>query len=1277
MRSADREPPDTVTRNLPALLERAAGVEVVSELGRGARTVVYRVRRGGAEYALKTLSGDVGPGDLAAFRREGAMLASIQHPGLVATHEVGDAAGRPYLLMDLVGGEPLGRLLEAGPLGVERLVEVALHVTGGLSAAHRAGLVHRDVKPSNIVIRADGSAVLIDFGLAGRLRPGEDASVSSDVVVGTLAYASPEQSGMLRRPVDGRSDLYSLGVVLHECLTGERPFHATDVGELLRLHAIAPVPDLARDRPDLPACLVRVIEKLLAKDPDDRYQSGEGLEHDLRLVLGGSPLHEGPGRSDRPVETDRPLVGRATELEILSSRWREARQGHGLAVLVRGPAGSGKSRLVRELLATASPDGAAVLLGKAAADTAVPLAALRAAVEQYLTDLLVRDRRHRDDTIARLRRETGSAAGLLAALSPQAAKMLEADGPAPDDRPEQFATAVAVFLAAIARIEGGAVLVLDDVQWLDEVTHRVLNRLAGELPGTPLLVVGAGRDDPDSESALAAFRTSLGDTVVDDVTLSALDEAAVSRLVTNEMGGAHLPDEVTRQLGRRAGGNPFSVREYLRAVLDAGLLRPSWGRWLLDVDGLDGLALSSNSLEVMAARVGALPGHLVPPLQAAAAVGSRFPAGLVARVCRMSEQDLWTWLDEAGRQGLIEHRAGDDYVFLHDRIREAVLAGLTPDALADLHQHIAETLDASPSDDPAWGYAVARHGLLGRVDRAPRWLIERCLDAGRRALVDHAPAEALAFLRPLPDLAAAAGIELGADAHEQLGVALHRVGRAQESVAALSTALTLTPPADRLERAHLHSLIAQAHVWTWNVPAALDAVAAALGELRCPFPKHPLRLVGSALVRTALAPPATLVRRLLGPPSGRRLRRLRLQARLYVLAGDVMWLCYRPDAQALFTLLALPAGNRVGTCEEYVRIQRSLGASVEPAFNRSGARWRRRAREAADELGDPGLVAEVAAYAAFIRVAAGGSFTDDHYLDVLTDHRRWLDVGLHVNLIAALVCEELALGRPQAALEWHVQGQDRLGGDYSESHPFSFLGVPIAAQAGRVEEAQQRLDAARSAPGVDHPGGEQNLLCLDETIALTELGDHGPDFDRATTGFTSLVPRPKWIIPSNRVFYVFQAYGRVAAYRAGQADDRERLREAATKAVAELGTLANRPVLRPHHYAARADLRLLDGDPAAALDDAARAEDLALRADVPLALYEVARVRARALAAIGRHGQARHQARLALLLALQNGWALRAQWVRAEFALADPVGATASRSRDVRSTSDAPWSELP
>jgi serine/threonine protein kinase len=285
------------------------GVGLGAELGRGASTVVFRAVRDGQDYAIKVLNAAGDAAEAAAFRREAAMLAGLEDPGLIAVHEVGDAGGRPYLIMDLVEGRALESLLRdesATDIRDGRWVaRMGLEVAGALAVAHRAGLVHRDVKPDNIMVRTDGRAQLIDFGLATR------SGAAIDAAVGTFRYSAPEQTGMLHRAVDGRADLYGLGVVLFECLAGHAPFHAEDVGELIRLHLSAPVPDLLVVRPDVAPSIAALVAKLMAKDPDDRYQSASGLAADLGRVAAGERDVFALGGEDTAGGSEPELVGRA------------------------------------------------------------------------------------------------------------------------------------------------------------------------------------------------------------------------------------------------------------------------------------------------------------------------------------------------------------------------------------------------------------------------------------------------------------------------------------------------------------------------------------------------------------------------------------------------------------------------------------------------------------------------------------------------------------------------------------------------------------------------------------------------------------------------------------------------------------------------------------------------------------------------------------------------------------------------------------------------------
>jgi predicted Ser/Thr protein kinase len=713
---------------LGAVMRRLGdGVEVVSELGRGTHTAVYRIRRGGSNYALKVLRGP-SPGDERAATvlcREAALLARVNHPGVPNVFDVGIADGYPYLVLEFLDGQPLSGLLERGPLPEPLLIRMAAEVAMALAAAHRAGVVHRDIKPANIVISSQSRARLIDFDLATSDR----STAIDESVVGTFHYSPPEQSGMLNRPVDHRADLYALGVVLFQCATGRLPFTADDVGALIAMHANLPAPDPRTLRPDVSDGLAAVIGRLLAKDPDDRMQSAG----DLLAALGSlstAPAHAS-GEWTGPAN-DRRLLGRDEEQLALAGRWKQARGGHGGMLLISGAPGSGKTSLAQGLVRTARADGALVLSGKCDVDSSVPLAALRSAVEDWLRCQARLPADRQAGGLARLRAAAGAGAGLLRPLSPLLAVTLDAPILDAGDRHEQFAGAVASFLAALPDDSGG-LLVLDDAQWLDAASLAALRRLAEDIAEVPLLVVATVRDDEDSKAGLAALLSAAGDAIDLQVPIGPLDAQAAAHLVSSYLAGSTIGADVIDDLSARGGGNPFTILEYLRSLIDAGALRPRWGTWRLDTAVLQRINLPSGVLDLVLARIDGLGRHTREVLTVAAAIGNVVPTGLLAAVTDLDPAEP---LAEASTRGLVHARA-DVSTFVHDRIREALLSAVDPADLSMLHQRIATALDGQRRTDAAGVYATARHYACGQIDQTPESVFRACSAAGYLALDEN------------------------------------------------------------------------------------------------------------------------------------------------------------------------------------------------------------------------------------------------------------------------------------------------------------------------------------------------------------------------------------------------------------------------------------------------------------------------------------------------------------------------------------------------------------
>ncbi len=456
--------------------------EIGAELGHGAHSVVYRARLDGELCALKV------PRARGSWTRwvyrEAVALARVRCSGLPAVLEVGEHEGLPYLAMELVAGETLAARIERRLLDAAEAVSIGHSLLATLEAVHRASLVHRDVKPRNVVLEEDGRVRLVDFGFA---TPIERASESDGMWIGTRGYAAPEQ---LRAParVDGRADLYGLGVVLFESLTGVVPTYGAD--DLDRSLAEARVP----------RGLAAVIKGLLASAAENRYPDAAAARADLDRVKEGKPPR-GPLASTRtPVLP--PIVGREADLARFDLLGARVTAGDGRVVILRGESGSGKTRLLASVEATwgATRRGRVVSAPSRVGDP--PLAVLRRILEAFAIE-----------GSAEARPDEGPAGAtaieiLRGAVEPHLGPLVRVIAPNVGARlggNEELGFSAGVFaegavelLVRLAKLGGPMLLVVDDLQWTDSASRDVLIRLAHRVAEAPLLLVLSVRPDVHS-----------------------------------------------------------------------------------------------------------------------------------------------------------------------------------------------------------------------------------------------------------------------------------------------------------------------------------------------------------------------------------------------------------------------------------------------------------------------------------------------------------------------------------------------------------------------------------------------------------------------------------------------------------------------------------------------------------------------------------------------------------------------------------------------------------
>jgi PAS domain S-box-containing protein len=710
------------------------------------------------------------PATLDGLAREYGLKDELDGAWAVRPLELVRDRGRIMLVLEDTGSEPLHRLL-GPPMEVRSFLRLAIAVAAALTQVHRRGLVHKDIKPANVLVnRTTGAVKLTGFGIASRLPRERQAPAPPGSIAGTLAYMAPEQTGRMNRSIDARSDLYAFGVTLYQMLTGSLPFSAADAMEWVHCHiARKPVPPSDR-LATVPVVVSNLVLKLLAKTAEERYQTAAGLERDLRRCLAeweaqrridAFPLGQ-QDTPDRLVIPER-LYGREREIETLLGAFdRVVNSGRPELVLVSGYSGIGKSTVVNELHKALVPSRALFAAGKFDQyKRDIPYATLAQAIQSLVRSLLGKS----DAELAGWRDALGEALGangrLVIDVVPELKLLIGEQPPVQELPPQQAQGRLQLvfrrFLGVFARPEHPLTLFLDDLQWLDAATLDMLSDLLTQSDMQQLLVIGAYRDN-EVDSAhplmrrLHAIRNA--GALVQEVRLAPLTQEDLGRLVADTLGC--LPSvaaPLARLVHDKTGGNPFFAIQFISALAEEGLLRFDHGaaRWQWELDRLHAKGYTDNVADLMVGKLTRLPAETQAALQQLACLGNVAEITLLSIVLGKSDDHVRSDLWDAVRLELVEQLEGS-YKFIHDRVQEAAYS-LIPERLrAEAHLRVGRLLVAHT---PAERREEAIFEIVNQLNRGTalitsrderEQLAELNLLAGQRAKASAAYASALTYL---------------------------------------------------------------------------------------------------------------------------------------------------------------------------------------------------------------------------------------------------------------------------------------------------------------------------------------------------------------------------------------------------------------------------------------------------------------------------------------------------------------------------------------------------
>ncbi len=751
------------------------GYTIIEKVYEGVNTIVYRAQRelDDQRVILKLLKAEYPtPEELAKLYHEYEITRNLNSSGIIKVYALETFEyNQLALVIEDMGGVSLKEYLAGYSLNLKEFLQIAVQLAEILGEIHNLHIIHRDLNPLNIIIHGKTQQVKItDFSISMVQK-----ALTAGTVEGTLPYMSPEQTGRMNRVLDYRSDFYSLGVSFYEMLLGELPFKGTDPMEIVHAHLAKNPRPLNEVKPEIPRAVSNIVMKMLAKNPEERYQSAYGLKGDLanclqQLIETGKILKFPLGQEDLSGEllVSEKLYGRDRELSILQEAYGRIRRktpspspistggrtgeinpSRCEVVLICGYSGVGKSALIEAMHQPIIRQNAYFISGKFERyRTNIPYGGLIEAFQQLIRLILSESEERITQWQEQILLQIGKSGQVIIDVIPEVELIIGKQPPVPvlppSESQNRFSLLFQKFLSVFTTQEHPLVLFLDDLHWADAASMTLLHAIVSASDSQYLLLIGAYPEneiETPSHPVLQTIRRFQQSGVrVTTIALEALDIDCLNQLIADTLSCPTVRSRPLAELVyQKTHGNPFFVRMLLNSLIQENLLvcNLSAGRWEWDISGIEQLSITDNVVDLMVSKIQQLPENTQKALQVAACIGNVFYIDILALVNEKSLSATATDLQEAVQQGLIlpvENTYkipllfGNEepvalpvdnlvvaYQFLHDRVAQVAYSLISEERKNQVHLKVGKLLlkHSTPEEREEKLFEIVNHLNIG------------------------------------------------------------------------------------------------------------------------------------------------------------------------------------------------------------------------------------------------------------------------------------------------------------------------------------------------------------------------------------------------------------------------------------------------------------------------------------------------------------------------------------------------------------------------------------